>query len=103
MTDPQPFQARRAEDKGFWCIVAHRMSEAWDFIDNRDIEKYVLIVWVFAFTTLLSYHLILFADRHMDKSGIELAAVIGAITLPWSWVAKAAVEWFFKARMDSTS
>ena len=94
----EPILERRAEDKGFWCRMARRATETWDFIDKRDIEKYVLIVWIFWFTSSILFDLIAFAEKHMDKSGMELAAVIGAITLPWSGVVAGAVKWFFDAR-----
>ena len=93
----EPF-TRRAEDRGFWCIVARRATETWDFIDARDIEKYAIAIAVLYATYLTLDWSFTFAERHMDKSGIELAAVIAAIVGPWSAVTAGVIKWLFDAR-----
>ena len=37
---------RRASDGGVLCWVALRIADFWDWIDNRDIDKHVVSVFI---------------------------------------------------------
>lgn len=98
--DTTPTPTRRAEDRGIWCTIARRASEVWDFVDKRDIEKYAVAVAILYATYMTLEWSFAFAERHMDKSGIELAAVIAAIIGPWSAVTAGVIKWLFDARTE---
>ena len=108
---PEP--ARRVTDQGFWCRLARRGSEFWDWVDKRDIDKHLTaqaIIWAFL---IGSYRMVLwgwdFARSWLDAakagkviSGTEVAAVVAAIGGPWSLLVGAVlatvVNFYFKAR-----
>lgn len=89
---------RRADDTGWMCWIAMRFSQMWDFIDKRDIDKHTVTMIVLYGTVKIVRWSFIFAEAHMDKSGVELAAVIAAIIGPWSIVQTAAIKWYFDAR-----
>jgi len=90
----------RAGDKGFWCSLALRFSEAWDFIDARDIDKHALSLSVFGMTVYIVYWCMEFIWAHPDKPGLEVAAMVAAIMVPWNGVQAAAIKWYFEARTE---
>lgn len=103
----------RAGDKGFWCSVARRFSDLWDFIDARDIDKHATALGVILFfmwgTVKLSMWGMQYADRWMDAAkaghaiaGAEVALVLTPLFAPWSLltgiVLSFVINFYFKAR-----
>jgi hypothetical protein len=74
------------------------LSNLWDWIDERDIDKHTLSVGIFYGTIKLSAWAMAFAELHSDKSGIEVAAIIAAVTAPYMALQAAAISFYFKAR-----
>lgn len=91
-------QRLRASDGGFWCILALRMRDFWDWVDKRDIDKQAVCVVILIGTWRITEWLFAFVEAHMDKSGVELAAVVAAITVPWMALQAAVVSFYFRAR-----
>ena len=89
---------RRQTDGGWLCWLALRLSEMWDFIDKRDIDKHAVSLCVLWGTVKVTEWAFIFAEHHMDKSGVELAAVIVAVTGPYAALQAAAIAFYFKAR-----
>jgi hypothetical protein len=103
----------RAGDKGFWCVVARRFSDLWDFIDDRDIDKHATAAVVIAFflwgTARITEWGLRFADAWMDAAkaghaiaGAEVGIVCAAVLGPWSLLTGAVlslvISFYFKAR-----
>lgn len=74
------------------------MSELWDWVDARDIDKHAVSVAIMIGTYKLTDWAMSYAATHPDKSGIELAAVIAAVTGPYMALQAAAVAFYFNAR-----
>ena len=91
-------EQRRADDRGWMCTLALRCSQAWDWIDARDIDKHAVALSILYGTVRVLRWSFMFAEAHMDKSGVELAAVIGAVTAPYMALQAAAIAFYFKAR-----
>jgi hypothetical protein len=83
---------------------AARLSEAWDFIDKRDIDKHAVAAIIIIYGTLkLTSWGIAFAERWMDAvkaghaiPGSEVALVVGAVLAPYMMVAGVVVGFYFK-------
>lgn len=95
---PQPEPRRRAADGGTLCWIALRLADLWDFIDKRDIDKHAISAVVLWFSFRITEWAMHFVTTHPEKSGVEAAAVIAAVLLPWSGVQAGAIAWVFKAR-----
>ena len=89
---------RRSTDKGWLCWLALRAADFWDFFDKRDIDKHVLSVAIFAGTWKLTGWAIYYANLQHVKSGVEVAAIIAAVTAPYMALQAAAISFYFKAR-----
>lgn len=74
------------------------LSVLWDWIDKRDIDKHVvsgLVLWMTFRITDWALH---YTMNHPEKSGLEIAAVLGAVMIPWSGLQTAVIKFFFDAR-----
>jgi len=106
MTDAETTAVRnpnsrdRGNDKGFWCALALRFSQAWDFIDDRDIDKHLMSWAVFGMTIYVIFWMLEFIWSHADKPGLEVGAIVAAIMIPWNGVQAAVVKWYFAARTE---
>ncbi len=89
----------RVGDKGFWCAVARRFADAWDFIDNRDVDKHFVTVFILYGTYIVTNWSMRFAE-HGDRPGLEIAAIIGAVAAPYMALQAAAIAWYFKSRTE---
>lgn len=98
MTDQEREHTERAGDHGFWCVVARRFGDFWDFIDKRQIDVHCMSWATFAGTAWIINWATHFVVNHPDKSGLEVAAIIGAVMLPWTPLQAAVINWYFKAR-----
>lgn len=89
---------QRATDQGFLCVIALRAGQFWDFVDKRNIDKFVVSAIVLFGTIKITEWAIHFVDLHPDKPGLEVAAIIGAVLVPWSALQGAAIKFFFDSR-----
>lgn len=94
-------RVRRADDRGWWCWVAARAGDTWDFIDKRDIDKHIMSWATFWMTYYIVDWTLEFVFLHPDKSGLEVAAIVGAIMVPWSTMQGAVIKWYFASRTDA--
>lgn len=91
-------EQRRAEDVGFLCRVAHTASLAWDFVDKRDIDKHTVTIFIMWGTWKLTEWAMAYAAMTHAKSGVEVAAIIAAVTAPYMALQAAAIAFYFRAR-----
>lgn len=82
---------RRSEDTGW-------ITRLWDWIDERDIDKHALSLGIFFGTIRITQWAMGYASAVTDKSGIEVAAVIAAVSAPYMALQAAALAFYFKAR-----
>ncbi len=92
----EPLRRRRGD--GMFCWLALRMSELWDFIDRRDIDKHTVSVCIMAGTYRLTEWAMNYAALNPDKTGSEIALIITAVTGPYMLLQTAAVGFYFKSR-----
>jgi hypothetical protein len=69
-----------------------------DWIDKRDVDKHAVSLAVLYGTKVLTDWAMAFAALHADKSGIELAAIIGAVTGPYMVLQGACIKFYFESR-----
>ena len=91
-------QRLRATDGGWLCTVALRASQLWEFIDRRDIDKHAVSVAILYGTVLVTRWAMDFAETHSEKSGLEAAAIIAAVNVPYMALQAAAIGFYFRAR-----
>jgi hypothetical protein len=91
-------QHRRATDKGLLCWVALRFADLWDWIDKRDIDKHLVTVFIMFGTWKLTEWAMGYAMSQHMKTGVEVAAIIAAVTAPYMALQAAAIAFYFKAR-----
>ena len=91
MTD-EP-QHRRSIDS-----LIGKCKNLWDWFDNRQIDRHIASVAIFAVTWKLTEWAMTYAALHPDKPGLEVAAIIAALTGPWSLAQAAALKFYFDSR-----
>jgi hypothetical protein len=92
---------RRTSDRGFWCLVAQRATDTWDFIDARDIDKHAMAWATFLMTCYIMQWVLTFVWLYPDKAGLETGLIIAAIMVPWTPLQAAVIKWYFNARTDA--
>lgn len=97
-----PKKSRRATDSLIGKIV-YPFTQAWDFIDERDIDKHVVSLVILWGTWKLTAWGMEFASLVFttDKPGIEIAAVVAAVTAPYMALQAAAIAFYFRSRGQS--
>lgn len=85
---------------GFFCTLALRFSQLWDFIDKRDIDKHMMSWAVFGITCYMLYWSMEFVWSHPDKPGLEVGAIVAALMLPWTPVQAKVIQWYFDSRTE---
>ena len=77
-----------------------RASQAWDWIDKRDIDKHVASITVLYGTWIVTDWAMGFAAAASiaGRNGVESAALIAAVTAPYMALQAAALAFYFKAR-----
>ena len=70
----------------------------WDWIDKRDVDKHVVVMIVLYGTKILTDWAMAYAMLHHDKPGLEVAAVIAAVTGPYMALQTACIKFYFDAR-----
>ena len=90
---------RRQNDhwRGVLCWLAARGRDFWDFIDKRQIDKHIVSVAILYGTILVMQWAMGFTaeNDHGIMSGIEMAAVIAAVTAPYMALQAVALKWYF--------
>jgi hypothetical protein len=74
------------------------LARWWDFIDKRDIDKHMVTLAILWGTVKLTEWAMAFAAAHPDKPGLELAAIIAAVTGPYMGLQAAAIKFYFDSR-----
>lgn len=90
-------EQRRAEDRGLLCQLALRAGQFWDFIDKRDIDKHIVSIAILAGTYTVTRWSMQYAGQG-DRPGLEVAAIIAAVQVPYMALQAAALAWYFRAR-----
>lgn len=86
--------------EGFWCKLALRLSEFWDWVDRRQIDAHAISALTMFGTIKLSLWAMAFAE-HSNRPGLEVAAIIAAIGTPWAALQAAVIKFVFDARTES--
>lgn len=89
---------RRSTDQGPLCWIALRAAQFWDFIDKRDIDKHAVSLAILYGTVQVVGWSMGYAASHAEKSGVETAAVIAAVSAPYMGLQAAAIKFYFDAR-----
>jgi len=89
---------RRVSDKTGWryalCWIALRLSELWDFIDNRDIDKHFISIAVMYGTVKITTWAMYYAETYESA---QTPLIIAAVTAPYM----ALQAWALKSYFDS--
>ena len=75
-----------------------KFSQLWEWIDERDIDKHLLSIVILLGTFKVTSWAMGFAEMVRSQSGIEVAAIIAAVTAPYMALQAAAIAFYFKAR-----
>lgn len=87
---------RRDSDQGVWCTLALRFSQLSDFIQDRNIDKQMLVYVVIAMTLYSVYWSMEYVWEHPEQSGTDVGLKLAAITLPLTWIVPKLIESYFK-------
>lgn len=74
------------------------LTNLWDFIDKRDIDKHIVSLVIIAGTWRITEWAMHFAQAHPEKSGTEVAAIIASVMVPYSALQAAALKFYFEVR-----
>lgn len=77
------------------------LTRLWDWFDDRDIDKHVMAWATFYITIRIVSWAAEFIDDHPDKPGLEVAAIVTAVMLPWTPVQAKVIQWYFDSRTTS--
>lgn len=86
---------RRTTDNPFSMLV-----RLWDWIDRRQIDAHVVAAIILIGSIKLLTWAMNFANANPGKSGLEVAAIIGAVMVPWSALQAAAIKFYFDTRQN---
>lgn len=94
-------EQRRGEDRGWLCWLAMRLSQLWDWVDKRQVDKHVVSLCILYGTISVTTWAMEYA-KHGDRPGLEVAAIIAAVLFPYNALQAAAIAWYFKARSETS-
>lgn len=77
--------------------MIRRLGQIWDWIDHRDIDKHAVCWAVFYGLIKITSWAIWYASAS-QRPGLDVAAVIGAVTAPYTMLMGAVVKYYFEAR-----
>lgn len=69
-----------------------------NLIDEFDLDKHAASIAIMYGTMTIIQWAMAFASSHSDKSGIEIAAIIAAVSTPYMGLQTAALSFYFRAR-----
>lgn len=78
--------------------VFGQLQRFWTWVDARDIDKHVVSLLVLIGTYRLTEWAMAFVAVCKDKTGVEIAAIIAAVTGPYMALQAAAIKFYFDAR-----
>lgn len=78
--------------------MLHHLGKLWDWIDKRDIDKHVVTLCILYGTKILTDWAMVFAVTNAARPGLEVAAIIAAVTGPYMALQAAAIKFYFDAR-----
>lgn len=78
--------------------MATWLARFWDWIDKRDIEKHAVSICILYGTKMLTEWAMAYASGHADKPGLEVAAIISAVTGPYMVLQGAVIKFYFESR-----
>ncbi len=79
------------------------LTRWWDWIDQRDIDKHIVTLCVLWGTKILTDWAMAFAVASATRPGLEVAAVIAAVTGPYMALQAAAIKFYFDSRKTTPS
>jgi hypothetical protein len=68
----------------------------WQWVDDHDIDKHVLSMFVFYGTIKMTDWAMMYAALSSTKTGMEVAAIIAAVTAPYMALQAAAIKFYFQ-------
>lgn len=81
--------------------LIHRLGRLWDWIDKRDIDKHIVTICILWGTKILTDWAMVFAATNSARPGLEVAAIIAAVTGPYMALQAAAIAFYFKSRTSA--
>ena len=81
---------RRSADAGWF-------ARFWNLIDDRDVDKHAVSLVVLYGTWVVTRWAMHFAEVGA-RPGLEVAAIIAAVSAPYMALQAAAINYYFKAR-----
>lgn len=75
-----------------------RLGRLWDWIDRRDIDKHVVTICILWGTKILTDWAMVFAVTNAARPGLEVAAIIAAVTAPYMALQASAIAFYFNSR-----
>lgn len=73
------------------------IGKIWDWIDRRDIDKHLVSIAILYGTSRQVEWAMAFAAAS-PRPGLEVAAIIAAVTAPYAALQAAAIAFYFNAR-----
>ena len=77
--------------------VNNWLTSGWDWIDKRQIDTHILSLCILYGTVKLVEWSVIFAATSA-RPGMEVAAIIAAVTTPYAALQGAAIKFHFEAR-----
>ena len=94
---------QRQTDGGWLCWVALRLSDFWEFIDKRDIDKHVVMAIIMYGTVRITTWSMAYIEANPNDAGTDVGLKVGAVLLSWNLIAAPAIKWYFDARTKEQS
>lgn len=75
------------------------LTAFWDWVDARDIDKGIISLVILYGTWELTRWAMVYAE-YGERPGLEVAAIIAAVTAPYMALQAAAIKFYFDSRTD---
>jgi hypothetical protein len=82
------------------AVTVTTLTEMWDFIDKREIDKHVVSAIIMLGTVKVIRWAMAFAAAHAADQNTSI--IIAAVELPYMALQAAAIQQYFKARSSET-
>jgi len=89
---------RATDEQSLFIRSMMRLSQLWDWIDKRQIDAWITLIFSLWMTADVLRWAMDFADAHPDFDGLKMAAVIAAVVGPWVTMQAALIKFHFEAR-----
>ena len=74
------------------------LERFWEWFDKRDIDKHLASMAILYGTVRITEWAMLFASAHAERPGLELAAIIAAVTAPITYLQTAVFKAYISAK-----